>query len=183
MSTIKTNAIQTVAGKPILNSTGSIIQTVYVRSDAFTTYAAATSGDGTTISPLGLTITPTSSNSRIICNWMINGEMNHDTVWLIHRDGALITTAGEEGRNSVSNNRWSGYASAFYDQNESSTPSNWNIMYSQIAGSTASRTYAPAVRGSGGSAYTFYLNRTISSDGTDNNENMVSTGVLYEVVV
>ena len=61
MSTIKTNAIQTVAGKPILNSTGSIIQTVYVRSDAFTTYAAATSGDGTTISPLGLTITPTSS--------------------------------------------------------------------------------------------------------------------------
>jgi hypothetical protein len=183
MSTLKTNQIQTIAGKPILNSTGSIIQTVYGRSDSRTTFASNSSGDGTTVSPLGLTITPTNANNRIICQWMINGELYQDNVWLIHRDGALITTAGEEGRNSVSNNRWSGYASAFYDQNESSTPSNWNIMYSQIAGSTASRTYAPAVRGSGASAYTFYLNRTVSIDGSDNYENMVSTCILYEVVV
>ena len=183
MSSLRANQIQTVAGKPILNNSGSIIQTVYVRSDTRTSYASNNSGDGTTISPLGLTITPTNANNRIICQWMINGELHQDNVFLIHRDGALITTAGEEGRNSVSNNRWSGYASAFYDQNESSTPSNWVIMYSQIAGSTASRTYAPAVRGSGASSYTFYLNRTVSGDGADNNENMVSTGVLYEVVV
>ena len=183
MSILKTNQIQTIAGKQILNSTGSIIQTVYVRSDTRTSYASNNSGDGTTVSPLGLTITPTNANNRIICQWMINGEIHHDNVILIHRDGALITTAGEEGRNSVSNNRWSGYASAFYDQNEESTPSNWKIMYSQIAGSTASRTYAPAVRSSSGGNYTFYLNRTVSSGGEDNNENMVSTGVLYEVVV
>ena len=56
-------------------------------------------------------------------------------------------------------------------------------MYSQIAGSTASRTYAPAVRGSGGTAYTFALNRTLGSIGADNFENTVSTGIIYEVVV
>lgn len=183
MSTLKTNAIQTVAGKPLLNSTGSIIQTVYVRSDDRTSFASSNSGDGTTVSPLGLTITPTNADNRIICQWMINGEIHHNNVFLIHRDGALITTAGEEGRNSVSNNRWSGYASAFYDQNESSTPSNWMIMYSQIAGTTASRTYAPAVRGSSSTNYTFFLNRTVSSTGSDGNENMVSTGIAYEVVV
>ena len=183
MSTLKTNQIQTIAGKPILNSSGSIIQTVYGRSDAFTTYAAAASGDGTTISPLGLTITPTSSNSRIICNWMINGETSWGIVFLVHRDGALITTAGEEGRNSISNNRWVGFSPALYDNDSGSTPSTYTIQYSQIAGSTAARTYAPAIRGSGASAFTFYLNRTVASAGADDYENMVSTGVLYEVVV
>jgi hypothetical protein len=184
MSTLKTNAIQTVAGKPILNSTGSIIQTVYVRSDSRSLYSSNNTGDGNPINPLALTITPTNANNRIICQWMINGELYQDNVFLIHRDGSLITTAGEEGRNSISNNRWIGYASAFYDQNEDTTPSNWIIMYSQIAGSTATRTYAPAVRSSGGNNWTFYLNRTVSSGdgGQDAYERMVSTAVLYEVV-
>ena len=183
MSILKTDSITTITGKPLLNSTGSIIQTVYVRSDTRTSYASNNSGDGTTISELNLTITPINANNRIICQWMINGELHQDNVFLIHRDGALITTAGEEGRNSVSNNRWVGYASAFYDQNEDSTASNWMIMYSQIAGTTASRTYAPAVRSSSGTAYTFFLNRTIGSAGQDAYENMVSTGIIYEVVV
>jgi hypothetical protein len=183
MSILKTDSITTITGKPLLNSTGSIIQTVYVRSDTRTSYASNNSGNGTTVSELNLTITPINANNRIICQWMINGEIHHNNVFLIHRDGALITTAGEEGRNSVSNSRWVGYASAFYDQNESSTPSNWVIMYSQIAGTAASRTYAPAVRSSIGTNYTFFLNRTVASTGADGNENMVSTGIAYEVVV
>ena len=184
MSTLRANQIQTITGKPILNSTGSIIQTVYVRSDSRALYSSNNTGDGNPINPLALTITPSNANNRIICQWMINGELHQDNVFLIHRDGALITTAGEEGRNNVSNNRWSGYASGFYDQNEDSTPSNWVIMYSQIAGSTASRTYAPAVRSSSSGTYTFYLNRTVGSTdaGQDAYERMVSTGVLYEVV-
>lgn len=184
MSTLRANRIQTITGKTILNNTGSIIQTVYVRSDSRTSFASNNSGNGTPINPLALTITPSNANNRIICQWMINGEMYQDNVFLIHRDGELITTAGEEGRNNVSNNRWSGYASAFYDQNEDSTPSNWVIMYSQIAGSTASRIYAPAVRSSGVNNLTFYLNRTVGSTdaGQDAYERMVSTGVLYEVV-
>jgi hypothetical protein len=183
MSTLRVNQIQTDTGKPILNSTGSIIQTVYVRSDIMTSFASSNSGNGTTVTPLGLTITPTNSNNRIICQWMINGELHQDNVILIHRDGTLISTIGEEGRNNVSNNRWVGYASAFYDLNEDSTSSNWVIMYSQIAGSTASRTYAPAVRSSSGANYTFFLNRTIGGAGGDAYENMVSTGIAYEVVV
>lgn len=183
MSTLRTNQILSTAGKPLLNSSGSIIQTVYIRSNARSLYSSAASGDGTTITDLNISITPTNANSRIICQWMINGELHQDNVFLIHRDGALITTAGEEGRNNVSNNRWVGYAAAYYDQNESSTPSNWVIMYSQIAGSTTSRTYAPAVRGSGATAYTFYLNRCVANDGADNVENMVSSGIIYEVVV
>ena len=86
MSTIKTNQIQTITGNPILNSSGSIIQTVYVRSDAFTTFSAAASGNGTTVSALSASITPTSATNRIICNWVICGEVGSasDCVWLIH---------------------------------------------------------------------------------------------------
>jgi hypothetical protein len=183
MSTLKTNQIQTIAGKPILNSSGSIIQTVYGRSDAFTTYAANATGDGTTVSALSASITPTSATNRIICNWMISGEMHHDTVWLIHRNGALITTAGEEGRNSVSNNRWVGFTPTPYDVDNDSTPFCFSIQYSQIAGTTSTITYSPAIRASSATARTFYLNRTVSSAGADNQENGVSTFVLYEVVV
>lgn len=185
MSTLRTNRILSTSGKPLLNSSGSIVQTVYVRTDARSTYSSVGSGDGNTINDLNISITPTNANSRIICQWMINGELHQDNVFVIHRNGVLVTTAGEEGRNSVSNNRWVGYASAYYDQNEDSTPSNWVIMYSQIAGSTAPRTYAPAVRGSGPTSYTFYLNRTVAAadGGQDNYERMVSTGIIYEVVV
>jgi hypothetical protein len=183
MSTLKTNQIQTIAGKPILNSTGSIIQTVYGRSDAFTTYSAAASGDGTTVSALSASITPTSATNRIICNWMISGECNHNVVWVIHRNGALITTAGEEGRNSVSNNRWVGFAPTPYDVDNASTPFCFSIQYSQIAGTTSTITYSPAIRGSGATAYTFYLNRPVGSAGADDYEIGVSTFVLYEVVV
>jgi len=183
MSTLKTNAIQTIAGKPILNSSGSIIQTVYGRSDAFTAYSAATSGDGTTVSALSASITPKSATNRIICNWMITGEGNYNVVWLIHRDGALITTAGEEGRNNVSNNRWVGFAPMSYDVDVASTPNIMNIQYSQIAGTTSTITYSPAIRGSGASAQTFYLNRPVGSAGADDYEIGVSTFVLYEVVV
>jgi hypothetical protein len=185
MSTVRANGIKTITGKPILNGSGNIIQTVYVRSDAFTTYSAATSGDGTTISALSASITPISATNRIICKWMICGEVGGDsnTVWLIHRNGALITTAGEEGRNSVSNNRWVGFAPTPYDVDFASTPFSLGIQYSQIAGTTSTITYSPAIRASSATATTFYLNRPISSTGADSYENTVSTCVLYEVVV
>jgi hypothetical protein len=161
---------------------GMIVQTVYLRSDTRTTYASNNSGNGTTVSALGITIVPKNANNRIIVQWMVNGELHQDNVFLIHRDGSLITTSGEEGKSNLSSNRYDGYVSAFYDQNESSTPSNWLIMYSQIAGSTSSRTYAPAVRSSSGSNFTFYLNRTVSDSG-DAYERMVSSGVIFEVAV
>jgi hypothetical protein len=62
MSTLKTNAIQTVAGKPILNSTGSILQVVYTSS----TGTASGSAGTWIVSPLSGSITPSSSSSKIL---------------------------------------------------------------------------------------------------------------------
>jgi hypothetical protein len=176
-----TNIISLASGTQIYEP-NTIIQTLTVRSDLRTTYASPITGNGTTIAALNTTITPKRASSLLLITWMINGEMHHDNVFTIHQDNALITTTGFQGFNSEAGNvRWSGIASAFYDRNEDSTPSNWIIQYAISAGSTTSRTYAPAVRSSTGTAYTFAFNRTINGSIGDSHESMVSTGMIMEI--
>jgi hypothetical protein len=161
---------------------GSVVQVQYSRTDVRSTWSSSTSGNGLTISDLAITITPKFSNSRLIMQWMINGELHQDNVFLIHKNASLITTAGETGYNSsIGNIRSSGYASGFYDQNEDSTPSNWFLQYSAISGSTTAMTFAPAIRSSSGSGFTLALNRTLSGSTGDAHESMVSSGLIMEV--
>lgn len=163
-------------------SPGSVVQAVYTRTDNRTTYASNTTGDGITITDLNLTITPKFSNSRLIMQWMISGEVHHDTTLVIHKNGNLITDAGVTGYNSVVGNvRSSGYVSGLYDTDVNSTQNLYFIQYSQIAGTTSSVTFAPATRSSTSSAYTFAINRTISGTIGDVNESAVSTGICWEV--
>lgn len=161
---------------------GSVVQVQTVRSDSRTTIASNNSGDGTTITQLNLSITPKFANSKLIMQWMINGEHHQDNVFLIHKNGSLITTPGATGYNAESGNvRWSGIASGFYDQNESTTPSNWFIQYECISGSTTLQTFAPATRSSQATNYTFYLNRVFANTGGENSETMVSNGTIWEI--
>jgi hypothetical protein len=183
MSTLVTDRI-THPGKnaSILRSTGNIVQCVRVRSDVITTWASNNSGNGTTITNLNLTITPKSASNFLIMRWNLYGEMNHNNVLLVHRDGSLITDVGYEGYNNTSGNvRWSGITNSIYDQNDSSTATTLTIIYGIPTGSTTARTYAPAVRSSGAANLTYYQNRTFSSTGGDNNENGVCFGIIYEV--
>jgi hypothetical protein len=61
--TLSTNTVTTVAGKPILQSTGSILQVVQtLKTDSFTT----TSTSPVDITGLSVSITPTSSSSKIL---------------------------------------------------------------------------------------------------------------------
>lgn len=185
MSTLVTNEIfNQQTGSPILKSSGNIVQMVRVRYDARPTWSSNNSGNGTTITSLNLTVTPKRAANRLIMRWNLYGEINHNNVFLVHRDGSLITTGGEEGyNNNVGNNRWSGITNQTYDQNDSSTGNMITIIYSQIAGSTSARTYAPAIRSSDSGNNTYYQNRTYGSSGQDNYEAGVSFGVLYEVTV
>lgn len=165
-----------------ISRTGAILQTVVVRSDTRTSYSSATSGNGTTVGELAITITPKYATSHIWCRWMITGEFHQDNVFLVHRDGVLITSSPTGYNSQVGNSRWSGMMAAFYDRNEDSTPSTWRMHYvDDTASSAATRTYAPAVRGSGGSAYTFYLNRTVNAATQDNYEQSISYGIAMEI--
>lgn len=166
-------------------SPDQVIQTVYARTSARNSYAAATSGNGTTITDLNLVITPRSATSLLIVQWMINGEAtpaSWDMVYLIHQNGALVTASGYEGyNNQAGNQRWSGIAAGMYDVDSDSTMANIFVQYAIPSGSIASQTFAPAVRSAIGTAQTFYLNRPVGSAGQDSYEATVSSGVIWEV--
>jgi hypothetical protein len=185
MSTIQVNEIQartggvvTMASGTQLYSPGTVVQVLAVRSDLRATYSSSNSGNGNPVTPLDLTITPKFSNSLIVCQWMVNGEFHQDNNFLIWKNGALASNGYNQEAGNV---RWSGYASAFYDQNESSTPSNWSIIYTDSPGNTSANTYGLAVRASSSAAHTFFLNRVVSGLGQDSYENMVSVGIIQEI--
>lgn len=165
-----------------INEPGRVLQTQWVRTTTQTTYSAPGSGDGTTISALAISITPRSASSLLICSWMINYEVLYNTVFLVHKDGSLITTTGYQGYNNVSGNvQYSGVISAAYDNDQSTTPSNSYIQYAVPSGSTTAASYAPAIRASNTTANTFYLNRPVNSAGADGQEITVSTGIIMEI--
>ena len=176
------NNVITVPSGHTLYAPGSVVQVQTVRSDERTAISSAVSGNGTTITQLNLSITPKFANSKLIMQWMINGEMQENNVLLIHRNGSLITTTGETGYNSVAgNSRWSGVMSAIYDTDVASTIENHSMHYFCISGSTSTQVFAPAVRASGGTAFTFFINRTSAGTLTDNQESTISTGIIWEI--
>jgi len=188
MSALTLASINTLGGVLTIPSTtsfkydGFVSQFKSIQTSAKTTYSAAVSGNGTAVTDLNITITPKFATSLIILTWMINGEMHYNTSWTVLQDGALITNVAYPAYNrELGNVRYSGLMATTYDLNESSTPFNGYLQYAVIAGSTASRTYAPAVRASGATAYTLYLHRTIASTGADNQEQSVSTGQAMEI--
>lgn len=178
----KSNGAIAINASDYLYLPGTVIRKSSIISRLGATFASNTTGDGTRITNLDLSVTPRLSNSMLYIQYMINGELHQDNVFTLLQDGLLITTAGYEGYNNQSGNvRHSGYVAAQYDQNESSTPSNWYIQYFVPSGSTTTRVYSPAVRSSSGTAFTFYLNRTVSSTGSDAYESMQSWGICLEI--
>ena len=88
MSLIKTNAIQTLAGKPILNSTGSILQLKSVTKTDATSTSSQTFGD---VSGLSISITPSSTSSKILVIGTINCSESGDYAYVrLMRDSTAI---------------------------------------------------------------------------------------------
>lgn len=178
-----TGAVSVASGHKLYQP-GTIVQTVWVRSDTQTTYSSAASGNGTAVAAINTTIVPKFSTSILMISWMVNGEFSGaawDNVFVIQKDGSLITTAGYEGYNSLGgNNRWSGFVAGTYDNDAASTPENYRIQYWIPAGSTSSQTFSVAVRSASATAYTFYLNRTVGAP-TASYEVMISTGMIQEI--
>jgi len=174
-----------LASGTFINSPGMVVQAVYARSDARTSYSSPNSGNGVTITDLNLVITPRFASSLLIMQWMINAEWQGaawDNVFVIHKNGALITDDFYQGYNRFGgNSRWSGFVAGMYDNNSDSTMSNYFLQYAIPAVNTVQQTFAPAVRSSGATNYTFFLNRCAGSAGADQYEVTISTGVIWEV--
>ena len=97
MSLIKTNAVQTTAGKPILNSTGSILQVVQtVKTDNFSSTAK---NSWTAITGLSLSITPSSSSNKvlILAEVSCHDENNYAPVFSIYRGALMASSTNNSG--------------------------------------------------------------------------------------
>jgi hypothetical protein len=187
MSIIKTNAIQTVAGKPILNSTGSILQVVHTEKTNSFTGTSSQTGTGYYIDVTGLSasITPTSTTSKIlILTNMYIGKtttaQSYQQHFRIKRNGTpIILGAGEGGRptstgriNMYSTDTTSGqyqmvsFSGVHYDSPTSTSSLTYQI---ELGGYSA----APVV----------YVNRSETWQATANNYDStpVSTLTLMEV--
>jgi hypothetical protein len=91
MSTLRANAIQTLAGKPIVNSTGSILQVIQtIKTDGFST--ATNSNSGVSITGLSATITPSSTSNTILVAFTAHAfsSAGYSVGFSLWRNGTLI---------------------------------------------------------------------------------------------
>lgn len=171
MSTLKTNAVQTLSGKPILNSTGSILQVVQsVKTDTFTGVA-----NGTALSVTGMsaTITPSSTSNKI---WIISHIMYGSTGttyggWF-RRNGVDIGIGDAAG----SRQRVSMGMALSSDANQTNT-----FIYSFLdsPSTTSAITYQLFVNNDNGNS--FLLNRSVNDSDSSTGKRGISTITLLEV--
>lgn len=155
---------------------GHVIQCHHILTSVRTSYNAPVGASGTRITELDLPITLKSSNSKIVCQWMMTHEVPHNSVIEIFKDNALAT----HGKNLNASNRYSGFWTVGLHSDADSTPHTSHIQY--IDPNPTSATYNLRISSSNASAYTFYLNRSVGSGGNDSYENGVSTGVIWEIM-
>jgi hypothetical protein len=154
VSTLKTNAIQTTAGKPILNSTGSVLQVVQsVKTDTF----SSTGFTYRVVTGLEASITPSSTGSKILIliDAKIGSYPDYGALQQITKNGSGIYLGDTNGsRPRVSN--WTTY----YDGSGTFgyTLSSQIICYLDSPATTAETTYGLALASY--STNTAYVNRS-----------------------
>lgn len=157
MSLIRTNSITTVNGRPILNSSGGILQVIQtVKTDTFAATFGAVWGD---IPGLSVNITPSSTSSRILV--LLDVKFIGDTDVSISRikllrnstDIYIGDAAGSRPRSSGAQNYNTGAGTGGFNVSASGG------IYLDSPATTSQITYK--VQGGGDSNATiFYLNRT-----------------------
>jgi hypothetical protein len=159
MSLIKTNAITTVAGLPILNSTGSIIQVVHGNMGSNT--ATIASADNAVIPNCSLSITPTRSTNKILLIAHVIHNAFYVSSFGFARNGTNI------GGNTNTNS--SNVISMNYHGEGNSVDQGYCIantyQYLDSPGTTSTITYAPTACSSwAGTTYNLVINDRVAAD-------------------
>jgi hypothetical protein len=173
VSTLKTNAIQTVAGKPILNSTGSVIQVVSkTKTDTFTT----TSTSYTDVTGLTVNITPTSSSSKILITANISSSQRNGaySAWYrVSRNGAGLPNVGDAA--GIRQRGSTGGFSDYYGY--AIWP--YNLTYLDSPASTSTLTYT--IQALDPYATGIYVNMIYSDSNSSTYGRTTSTITVFEV--
>jgi len=152
ITTLQTNAIQTTAGKPILNSTGSILQVIHTE---YLTATALSCAALTDISGFSTSITPSSTSSKVLVMVHFSGVLDCDGHLDLKVGGSVVKA------NLVGSDRYANASGTvgIFNYNDAGT---YCASYLHSPASTSALTYQIAVQCSGCSV-TAYLNRDPSN--------------------
>jgi len=175
MSTLRTDVITTVAGKPLVNTTGNVIN-VYQTVDTTQSFYQNGLVDNN-LTGLSITLTPTSTNSKFILVANITNTNSFVLGFGFKRNGTRIgkaTTNIEAGMAAEGTN----YAYIHYDGGSSGTPQAKTIIDYDLPNTVSSVTYTPFFRNTwGGANYGNYYNNRVNNDMGSS-----SSFIIYEVV-
>ena len=173
MSLLKVNNIQNVSGQPNLGKILQVIQTYYTTP----TSQSITAQTYTDITGMSATITPSSTNSRIIIHarWFGENTSNWDGGFGIKRNGSIIGAPPSPGSRAALMTQ----GSLSYFNDDSSTPETAQLWYVDSPSSTSSTTYTMWY--SNTNAMTLYINRTVGDVDAFNYERGTCAMILMEV--
>lgn len=187
MSILRANSIQTTDAKPILNSTGSILQVVHTQLTTSFSGTSTQTGSGFYVDVTGLSasITPSSTSNRILIltNMYVGKTItasSYQQHFRIKRNGTPVILGAGEGGRPTSTGRLNHYStdttSGQYQMFQ------FNGVHYDTPASTAALTYQIALGGYSGSPVVF-VNRSQNwqAIANDYDSTPVSTLTLMEV--
>ena len=161
---------------PTVGTAGTVASVNMLQTRTQGSYTAATSGNGTVITPLNITFTPKQAGNKVILEFTVNGEGPTNMMFIVSRNDVLLADSTD-----ASNNRWAGVANMSHDSDNDSTTNNMSIRILDLNTLATETTYKLQVRASGGTAHTFRLNRSYGSAGADNYEATLSVTTATEI--
>jgi hypothetical protein len=173
-ATINSNGLITPAA-------GGIVQVQYTQVTA-TSQISITQQTDTKITALAVNITPTSTDSIIKIEAMVNGEWgatgpSHGSTWFFYRDNTKLSapTAGNRNVGVLM-----GTALSYYTTDNDSTPEHANYMYFDSPSTTSQITYTVGVNQHEATT-NWNLNRTVGDSNSHGYERGVSLICVTEI--
>mgnify|MGYP001179912213 CR=1 FL=1 len=170
-SILKVDAVQTTTGKPLVNSTGSVLQVVQdVKLDTFTT----SSTSFTDVTGLSVDITPSSTSSKVLV-------LVHCPITMGDAGGGftLVRDSTEIFRGNAGGSRQRFTATGLYGIDESQySGGTGTAVFLDSPSSTSSLTYKVQVKIR---ATTLYVGRTVYDTDNDNASRHASSITAIEI--
>lgn len=187
MSFVYADRITDTSGNITVPSWGTIINTSTMRYDGRPGYYARGwigPSNSNTLFALRLTASNVRHpNNILLASWQLSIESNNDVLFKVLKDGSFNDNSfGVSNPFSPSDEwYWKGLLCSYHDGNDSSTPSNYQLLWMGRAGATGNINLDIAAQSSSEGGTTVYINRTFGSSGQDDHEICVCTGVVFEI--
>jgi len=161
---------------------GGILQVQYTQISATSQIACASNTD-TEISVLSVNITPTSTNSIIKIEAMVNGEWSnqgaiYNTAWFFYRDSTKLAAPVAGSRNS---GILMGTSLTYEANDASSTPEHAVYSYFDTPSTTSQITYKVGLRQSENSSLDWHLNKCVTDSDIKDQERGISMICVTEI--